>query len=317
MSSSNPLPEVVADGPLAEAIDELLRDHVVLRPWSLLSEEENSTIVGIYTYGHQSLDGAMMDRVPNVRVISNYGVGVDHICLQAAKDRGIPVGNTPGILNGATADMAFCLLLATARRLAEGDRYARSPKFTRYDPGFMLGQEVHGTTLGIIGMGRIGEQIARRALGFDMRVIYHNRSRRLAAEDSLGVTYVSFDQLLQTADHVMLCVPLSDETHNLIGARELALMKSTATLTNIARGAVVDTPALTAALTQRRIYAAGLDVTDPEPLPRDHPLLRLENVVISPHLGSATEQTRQRMAEVSCQNLLDGIRGNPLSSRVV
>jgi glyoxylate reductase len=307
---------VVADGPLGQTVLELFGDQVEVLPWSVAIEGSRSSIDGIYTYGHPTLNGEMLDRMPGVKVISNYGVGVDHINLDDAMQRGIPVGNTPGILDGATADMGFTLLLATARRLMEGDCYARSSDFTAYDPGYMLGREVHGATLGIVGMGRIGEQIAKRARGFDMSLLYHNRNRKPDAEQSLGARYVSLDELLCKSDYVILTVPLTDETRGMIGAEELATMKSTSTLINIARGPVVDTLALTAALQQRLIYAAGLDVTDPEPLPRDHPLLSLDNVTIAPHLGSATEQTRQKMAEISVENLLRGLDGEPLLHRV-
>jgi glyoxylate reductase len=270
----------------------------------------------VYTYGHPRVDGALLDRLPGIKVISNYGVGVDHIDLAAAAQRGIPVGNTPGILDGATADMGFCLLLAAARRLVEGDRYSRSPEFTRYDPGYMLGREVHGSTLGIVGLGRIGRQVARRARGFDMQVLYHNRRPRPESEQEPGCCYVTFEELLARSDYVMLTCPLTAETKGLIGDRALALMKRTATLINIARGPVVDTAALTRALSEGRIASAGLDVTDPEPLPREHPLLKLPNVVIAPHLGSATIQTRRRMAEMSVENLLAGLDGQALPHRV-
>ncbi|HUR56034.1 MAG TPA: D-glycerate dehydrogenase, partial [Gemmataceae bacterium] len=230
--------------------------------------------------------------------------------------RNIPVGNTPGILDGATADLAFALILAAGRRIVEGDRYARSPAFTHYDPSLLLGREVHGSTLGIIGMGRIGRQVAARARGFGMTVLYHNRTRSDEAEIALGARYAAKGELLATADFVVLTVPLTPETRGLIGRAELALMKRTATLVNVARGAVVDKDALTEALTARRIHAAALDVTDPEPLPRDHPLLKLDNVIITPHLGSATEETRRRMAERSVENLLAGLAGKPLPFRV-
>ncbi|MBY0230783.1 MAG: D-glycerate dehydrogenase [Gemmataceae bacterium] len=298
------LPVVLADTPLSPSIEAMLRPHCSVVPWDALGPE----VAAVYTYGHPRLDGPMLDALPGVRVISNFGVGVDHIDLAAAKARGIPVGNTPGILDGATADMAFCLLLAAARRLCQGDRYARSPAFLRYDPSYMLGREIHGTTLGILGMGRIGEQVAKRARGFGMTVLYHNRSPKPEAE----ARWVAKDELLSTADHVVLTVPLTPETRGLIGARELALMKATATLVNVARGAVVDTDALAEALSSRRLFAAAVDVTDPEPLPRGHPLLGLDNLVIAPHLGSATVETRQRMAERSLENLLAGLAGEPL-----
>ena len=303
---------VIADGPLGQAVLELMADKIELLPWSLTAEGSNDPVDAIYTYGHPQLNGPMLDRLSGVRVISNYGVGVDHIDLADAAARGIPVGNTPGILNGATADMGFALMLAAGRRLREGDRYARSPEFTVYDPGYMLGREIHGTTLGIIGMGSIGEEVAKRARAFDMTVLYHNRQRKDDAERRLSVRYAGLDALLTESDYVMLCVPLTAETRGLLGAAELTKMKSTAVLVNIARGPVVDTDALTSALQSGQIFAAGLDVTDPEPLPRDHPLLQLDNVTIVPHLGSATEQTRQKMAELSVENLFRGLRGQPL-----
>lgn len=295
----------------------LLEGHVEVLSWESLLAGNDDSIEGIYTFGHPKLDGQMMDRVPNVKVISNYGVGVDHIALADAQQRGIPVGNTPEVLDGATADMGFCLLLAAARRLVEGDRYARGDSFTRYDPGFMLGREIHHAKLGIVGMGRIGLQVARRARGFDMAISYFNRRRRTLAEAEVGAVFEPLTELLETSDFVMLCVPLTAETTGLLGAAELRRMQPTATLVNISRGAVVDTQALTHALREKWIFSAGLDVTEPEPLPRDHPLLKLDNVVIAPHLGSATVQTRQRMSEMSVQNLLAGLAGRPLKHRVV
>lgn len=311
------LPRIAADTPLAPAVESLLAGKVEVLPWSATQDGQRDDIVGLYTYGHPLVDGPLLARLPALRVITNYGVGVDHIRIGLAAERGIPVGNTPGILDGATADMAFCLLLAAARRLVEGDRYARSPEFTRYDPGYILGREIHGQTLGIIGLGRIGKQIAKRARGFDMTVVYNNRRRDEAAERALGVRYAAFDELLSRADFVLLSCPLTDQTCGLINAKSLAKMKPTAILVNVSRGPVVDTAALTAALQRRQIYAAALDVTDPEPLPRDHPLLSLDNVVIAPHLGSATEQTRQKMAEISVENLLRGLAGRPLLHAVL
>ena len=312
----SPQPRVVADGPLAANILELLDGHVEVLPWDLTQSGKHEDVAGVYTYGHPLLDGDMLDRLPNVKVISNYGVGVDHINLPDAAERGIPVGNTPGILDGATADQGMTLLLAAGRRLIEGDRYARSPEFTHFDPGYMLGQEVHSMTLGIVGLGRIGWQVARRARAFDMQILYHNRRPRPDAEQELGARYCAIDELLSSSDYVMLTAPLTDETRGLINSAALAKMKPTAILVNIARGPLVDTDALTEALREGRIAGAGLDVTDPEPLPRNHPLLTLDNVVIAPHLGSATVQTRQRMAEMSVQNLLAGLRGESLPCQV-
>jgi glyoxylate reductase len=312
------LPGVIADLPLDDTIAEMLDGRVVLLPWQAFTNQAGTAAEGIYTYGHPQVDGAMLDRLTNLKVISNYGVGVDHIDLAAATARGIPVGNTPGVLEATTADLGFALLLASARRIVEGDRYARSPEFVRYDPGYMLGREVHGATLGIIGMGQIGLQVARRALGFEMTVRYHNRSRRADVEQALGprVKFASKEELLGESDYVMLCLPLNDETCGLIGSAELTAMKQSATLINIARGPVVETDALTRALASKQIAAAALDVTDPEPLPRGHPLLTMPNVVITPHLGSATVETRRRMAELSVKNLLAGLEGRALPNEV-
>lgn len=310
------LPRIIADTPLAENINQLLEGKVEILPWNTPSGEEDNLIEGIYTYGHVAVDDPLMERFAGLKVISNYGVGVDHIDLDAARGREIPVGNTPDVLNGATADMAMALLLAASRRIIEGNTFARSPEFTYYDPGYMLGREAHSSTIGIIGLGRIGLEIARRARGFDMTVLYHNRNERTDLPEDLGATYLSMDELLERSDYVILSCPLTADTEKLIGERELELMKPTATLVNVARGGVVDTDALTAALEQGSIYHAGLDVTDPEPLPRDHPMLLLDNLTIAPHLGSATEQTRQQMAEISVENLLLGLGGDPLRVRV-
>lgn len=310
------LPLVLADLPIGPSVSQMLSGRVGLLPWEAAEKSGSEHIQAIYTYGHPTVGPELLARLPSVRVISNFGVGVDHIDVAAASARRIPVGNTPGILDGATADLGFALLLAAGRRIVEGDRYARGPSFLHYDPSYMLGREVHDSTLGIIGMGRIGEQVARRARGFNMTVLYHNRNRKPDAEAAMGVGYQSQDELLAASDYVILTLPLSAETRGLIGKTQLALMKPTAVLINIARGPVVDREALTEALAGRRIYGAALDVTDPEPLPRDHPLLRLDNVLITPHLGSATEQTRQRMAELSVENLLAGLAGQPLKCQV-
>lgn len=304
-------PRVLADLPVSPVVLELVAGRCELVPW-----DDRGRVDAVYTYGHPQVDVALLDRFPGVRVISNFGVGVDHIDLNAAVARGIPVGNTPGILDGATADLAFALILAAGRRVVEGARYAHGPDFVRYDPSLILGREVHGSTLGIIGMGRIGRQVAKRAQGFGMTVLYHNRQRNAEAEIALGARYATKDELLAASDYVVLTVPLTPETRGLIGRSELARMKPTATLVNVARGPVVDQDALAEALAARKLHAAALDVTDPEPLPRDHPLLRLDNVIITPHLGSATVETRRRMAEVSVENLLAGLEGRPLPFRV-
>ena len=299
----------------------MIEAHCQIHRWNPLDNkpptEILSVIEGIYLYGHHAFTAEDMDQMPALRVISNFGVGVDQIDLQGAKERGIPVGNTPNVLDSATADMTFALLLAGARNLVTGDHFARSPDFTTYDPSFMLGQEVHHQVLGIIGLGNIGYQVARRAQGFDMTVLYHNRNPNALAEAELGTRYVGLDELLAQSDFVALNMPLTDETREMIGRRELGLMKESAVLVNAARGGVIDHEALLETLKAGKLHAAALDVTEPEPLPRDHPLLALDNVIIMPHLGSATEQTRQAMAERSVDNLLAGLEGRALLSRIV
>ncbi|WP_010581835.1 2-hydroxyacid dehydrogenase [Schlesneria paludicola] len=306
-----PIP-VMCDGP-PPALRDLLGPEIEILEWDDSPDSPAlARAVGILAYGHPRVDGPMMDRAPNLKVVINHGVGVDHIDVSAAHERKIPVGNTPGCLDASTADMTMALMLAVARNVVTGDHVARSPGFTHYDPSDMIGYEVSGSTLGIIGLGRIGRQVAKRANAFEMKVLYHNRRRDEAAERELGVIYAEFDDLLKQADFVSLNCPLTPETTNLIGTRELGLMKPTGILLNLARGPVVDHDALYAALHSRRIAGAGLDVTAPEPLPRNHPLLRLSNVVITPHLGSATDRTRQKMAEMSVVNLRAGLRGDPL-----
>jgi glyoxylate reductase len=241
---------------------------------------------------------------------------VDHIDLAAAEARRLPVGNTPGCLDASTADMTLALLLAVARNVVVGDRFARGPEFTHYDPAILIGQEVTGSTLGIIGMGRIGQQVARRARGFEMRVVYHNRRRNPAAEAELGVTYLPFDELLACSDFISLNCPLTAETTGMISTPQFEQMQRSAILINISRGPVVDGEALYRALASRRIAAAAIDVTAPEPLPRDDKLLSLDNLIITPHLGSASNRTRRRMIEMTVENLLAGLNGTALPYRI-
>ncbi len=309
---------VLADEPLPEEIMDMIGADCQVRVWLAGGPDAEAlrATEGLFTYGHLIVDGTLMGRMPNLKVISNFGVGVDHIDLVAARQRGVPVGNTPHVLDGATADMTFALLLAAARNLVPGDRYARSASFTHYDPSILLGQAVGGAMLGIIGMGNIGLQVARRARGFDMTVLYHNRRRNPQAEAELSVSYVTLPELLSRADFVTLNVPLTPETRAMIGRDELAQMKPTAILINLARGGVIDHAALVEALENGEIAGAALDVTAPEPLPRDHPLLRMDNVIITPHLGSATRQARHAMAQISVDNLKAGLRGSALPARI-
>lgn len=296
---------------------ELLGEGYEVLPWDTSADSDSlRRAAAIITYSHPRVDGPLLDRAPNVKVVSNHGVGVDHIDVAAAVERNIPVGNTPGCLDGSTADMTFALILATARNVVIGDQYARSPEFTHYDPSLLIGKEVNGSTLGIVGLGRIGKQVARRACAFDMRVLYHNRRRDPAAEAEFNAEFRTLDDLLAESDFVALNCPLTEETTNLISTPQFERMQRSAVLINMSRGAVVDTDALYAALSTGRIAAAGIDVTQPEPLPREHPLLKLTNLVITPHLGSASDRTRRRMIELSIENLRAGLAGQPLPHRV-
>jgi glyoxylate reductase len=238
-------------------------------------------------------------------------VGYDNIDVPAATTRGILVGNTPGVLTETTADLAFSLLMAAARRVVEADRYTRSGKWKTWSPQVLLGQDIHGATLGIVGLGRIGSEVAQRARGFGMKILYHKTSRLNEADErKLGALYVpDLKALLAAADFVTLHVPLTPSTLHLIGEDEFAAMKPTAVLVNTSRGPVVDQRALYQALKSGRIFAAGLDVTEEEPIPLDDPLLTLENVIVLPHIGSASVETRKKMALMAAENLLAGLRG--------
>ena len=252
------------------------------------------------------------ERAPRLRVVSNMAVGVDNVDLVACTFRGIPVGHTPGVLTEGTADLTMALLLATARRLSEASRDARQGLWTTWEPTGWLGADLAGATLGIAGMGKIGTAVAERASGFGLRLLYSGPSPKPEVERRLGATYLPLDELLRQSDFVSLHVPLTAETRGLIGEDALRLMKSTAILINVSRGPVVDPVALYRALHEKWIAAAGLDVTDPEPLPASDPLYTLANCLIVPHIGSATVNTRKRMADLACQNLLAGLTGERL-----
>jgi glyoxylate reductase len=257
----------------------------------------------------EQLDREAMNAAPALRVISNFGVGVDNVDLPLATERGILVCNTPGVLVETTADHGFALLLAVARRLPEAQQYVRADRWQGWHPKLLVGQEVFGATLGIVGLGAIGSAVARRARGFAMRVVYTSRTRKPELEERLDLQWRSLDDLLAEADFVCLTTALTPQTRGLIGRRELALMKPTAVLVNIARGPVVDPVALYDALKADRLFGAGLDVTDPEPMRGDDPLLTLDNCLVVPHIGSAGSGARARMAELAATNLIDGLAG--------
>jgi glyoxylate reductase len=264
---------------------------------------------GLLSMITDQVDAQLLDRAPGLKIIANFGVGYNNIDVPAATRRGIMVTNTPGVLTDTTADLTMALILAVARRVVEGDRHTRQGRFRFWAPFYFLGHEVTGKTLGIVGMGRIGRAVARRAAGFNMQVLYHNRNPLAEEEEQvLQVQYADLKTLLQEADFISLHTPLTPQTRHLIGSRELAWMKSNAFLINTARGAVVDERALLGALEQGRIGGAGLDVYENEPMVT-RGLERLDNVVLLPHVGSATVETRQRMAAMAVDNLLAGLEG--------
>jgi glyoxylate reductase len=251
------------------------------------------------------VDAELIEAAPRLRAISNYAVGVDNIEVEAAAARGIPVGNTPDVLTDSTADLAVALMLGIARRLAQGDAYVRRGEWTTWETQLLLGHDLHEATVGIVGFGRIGQAVARRVEGFDCDVLHTSRSGGVALEE-----------LLERSDFVSVHTPLTPDTRGLIGAGALRRMKPTAYLVNTARGPVVDTDALVEALHAGEIGGAALDVTDPEPLPADHPLLDAPNLLVLPHLGSATHATRERMADMAVDNLLAGLRGERMPHQV-
>lgn len=259
------------------------------------------------------IDANLIARATKLCVISQMAVGYDNIDIAAATRRGIPVGNTPGVLTEATADLTFALILAVTRRIIEAERFVRDGSWKTWNPNGFLGLELHGATLGIIGFGKIGQAVARRARGFGMRILYSSRT----PGDSTTAQQVPLDELLAQSDIVTLHVPLSGETERMIGERELRLMKPSAYLINTARGGIVDQPALVRALEEGWIAGAGLDVAAVEPISADDPLLRAPSCILLPHIGSATVATRVRMANMAIDNCLAGLRGDPLPHAVV
>jgi len=315
-------PCVFVARPVFEEVLDSLRQHfevtdnqadVLFTPEELARKLQGQA--GAITTGTERIDAALLAACPQLTVVANMAVGFNNFDVPAMTAAGVQATNTPDVLTETTADFGFALLMATARRLTESEHFLRAGKWTKWRYDMFAGAEVHGSTLGIMGMGRIGQGIARRAAhGFGMQVIYHNRSRLSSdLEAQCKARYVSKPELLQTADHVMLVVPYSPESHHTIGAAELAQMKPTATLVNIARGGIVDDAALAQALKDRRIAGAGLDVFEGEP--QVHPeLLKLENVVLTPHIASATVKTRMAMAQLAADNLIAYlIRGQALT----
>ena len=280
------------------------QDDVVYTPAELTEKMRGK--VGALTTGSERIDAALLAACPSLKVVANMAVGYNNFDVPAMTAAGVLATNTPDVLTETTADFGFALLMATARRVTESEHYLRAGNWTKWSYDMFAGAEVHGSTLGIIGMGRIGQGIARRAAhGFGMQVLYHNRSHLPPEQEAAcGARYASKEELLRSADHVMLVVPYSAQTHHTIGAADIAMMKPTATLINIARGGIVDDAALAQALKARRIAAAGLDVFEGEPSVHPH-LLTVPNVVLTPHIASATVATRLKMANLAADNLLD------------
>ena len=264
---------------------------------------------GVQASSSDRIDGELLDRCPTIKAVCNTAVGYNNIDVDACTRRGVMATNTPGVLTDSVADYSMGLIIATCRRMTEGEAFLRSGEWKGSFLKQLLGQDVHGATLGIAGFGRIGRAIARRARGFDMKILYHARKRaEAAAEAESGATYVGKDELLRAADVVLLILPYGPETHHFIGARELALMKPSAVLVNMARGGIVDDAALAEALKNRTIWAAGLDVYENEP--KVNPaLMQLRNIVLSPHIASASELTRQAMAMTAARNLAAALSG--------
>jgi glyoxylate reductase len=312
------LPRVFATRALPGEAFRRLAERVTLRVWpgpgapapaELRAEAREAE--GLLCLLTDRVDRALLEACPRLRVVSSCSVGLDHVDLAAAAARGIPVGHTPGVLTETTADLAFALLLAAARRVTEADRFVRDGAWTaarHWEPDLFLGRDVHGATLGIVGLGAIGRALARRGAGFGMRVLGWSRSAR----EVPGVTRVPLEALLAESDFVSLHVALTDETRGLIDARALAGMKPGAILVNTTRGGVVDEAALAAALRDGRLAGAALDVFEREPLPAGSPLVELPNLVLTPHIGSASVATRGRMADLAVANLLAGLEGLPL-----
>jgi glyoxylate reductase len=272
---------------------------------------------GLVSLLTDKIDAVLLDAAPRLRVVSNYAVGFNNIDVPAATARGVAVGNTPGVLTDATADLAFCLLIAAARRMSEAQQYMLSGKWKTWEPLGHLGQDLVGRTLGIIGMGRIGSALAKRCRGgWDMKILYHDVHANEQVERDFGAQRVDLDALLGESDFVSLHADLNEKTRGMMGAAQFQKMKRSAVLVNTARGPLVDQKALYEALRSRTIFAAGLDVTDPEPPAPDDPLLRLPHVIVTPHIASATIGTRNAMAEICADNLLAGLTGQKLQAWV-
>ena len=294
---------------------------VVEKNFQVITDDElekyRSHISGIFVHVRPRITKEVLQSFPSLKVIGSCAVGYDNIDLHACQSLGIRVGYTPDVLNETTADMAVALLLSVARRVVEGDKMAKDPGFAVMETGW-FGYQVSGATVGIVGMGRIGLEIAKRLCAFNMKILYHNRNRRSSEiEDQVKARYVpDLYSMLSASDYVVLAAPASPSTKHLFGEKEFSSMKSTGVFVNISRGSLVNQTALVKAIEDQTIGAAGLDVTDPEPLPRDHPLLRFPNVTITPHTGSATMETRMKMVQLTVDNIWGGLKGTDMPAEL-
>ena len=313
-----PKPKVFVCRPIArEALDKLGQATEMevwpdeLPPPRAVILEKAKQVDGMLTLLTDKIDAEVLRSSPRLRVISNMAVGYDNIDITEATSCRVVVGITSGVLTETTADFAFALLMAAARRVVEADRYTRQGKWKTWGPMVLLGRDIHRATLGIVGLGRIGREMARRADGFDMKILYYDQVRcPVPEEKKLGLEYVAdLSNLLSAADFISVHVPLTSQTRHLIGTSEFSLMKPTAVFVNTSRGPVVDQKALYQALKDHRIFAAGIDVAETEPISADDPLLTLDNIIITPHIASASVPTRTRMALLAVDNLLAGLRG--------
>ena len=280
----------------------------------LLREAANAD--GLLAMLSDRIDAEFLDAAPRCKVIANMAVGYDNVDVPALTERGVLLTNTPGVLTETTADLAWALIMASGRRIVEGQKLIEAGGWKSWSPMFMVGQDIYGATLGIVGAGRIGSAVARRATGFNMRILYHNRRPSAELESETGAEYRALDDLLREADFVLVLVPLTNETRGMFGAREFALMKPTSVFVNVARGPIVKELELAEALKQGRPGAAGLDVFEREPIGADHPLLALPNVTAVPHIGSASVTTRTRMATTAATNLVAALTGQPVPNPV-
>ncbi|WP_408007490.1 2-hydroxyacid dehydrogenase [Pseudalkalibacillus sp. A8] len=273
----------------------------------LLKEAETAT--AIYSILSDKIDRELLERAKNLKVVGNLAVGYDNVDVEAATEHGVIVCNTPDVLTDTTADLAFALLMAAARRIPEAQQYIKDGKWDNWSPLLLAGQDVHHKTLGIVGMGRIGETVAKRATGFEMNILYHNRSRNEKAEKEFGAAYVSFDELLDTADYVLNLTPLTPETEGMFNRDVFSKMNKNAIFLNVGRGGAVVEEDLVAAIENGEIAGAGLDVFEKEPIPEDHPLMKFPNVVCLPHIGSASVETRKAMCSLTSRNIRAVLRG--------